>query len=147
MPRHVEPIQCGILIRAPPKRVWDALATSRGLDAWFTAGAEVDARPGGSIRFRWRGWGPDRVTGEDGGPVLEAETQRRLVFQWRPDSPDYATTVRIELEEAGGGTVVRVHEDGYRDTPSGRRAQLDCAAGWGEALALLKMYLEHGLRY
>jgi hypothetical protein len=26
-------------------------------------------------------------------------------------------------------------------------ALVECAAGWGEALALLKMYLEHGVTY
>lgn len=140
-------LDTSILIRAAPERVYDALATAQGLDAWFTAGSEVDARPGGYIRFRWRDWGPDSYTGEDGGAVLAAERPSLLEFEWHPDGPAYATTVRIELAAHQHGTLVRLTERGYRDTPAGRRRQLECAAGWGEALALCKVYVEHGLRY
>jgi uncharacterized protein YndB with AHSA1/START domain len=130
------------LVRAEAERVYDAFATAEGLDGWFTSGAGVDARPGGEIRFRWKDWGPSRITAEDGGPVLEAERPRRFVFQWSPDDPSYATTVELTFEPVAEGTVVRVRESGYRDTPSGRRKMLECAAGWGEALTLCKFYVE-----
>ena len=42
---------------------------------------------------------------------------------------------------------MRLLEHGYQDTPSGRLAFADCATGWGEALKLLKFYLEHGVKY
>jgi uncharacterized protein YndB with AHSA1/START domain len=135
------------LVRASPERVYDALATGAGLDGWFTSGATVDPRPGGEIRFRWLEWGPEHVTDEDGGPVLEASRPERFVFQWYPDNPSYPTTVEVDFEPVEGGTLVRLVERGYRDTPSGRRACLNCAAGWGEALTLLKFHVEHGLRY
>ena len=51
------------------------------------------------------------------------------------------------LELIGRGTVVRSKESGYPDTPEGPRALLDCATGWGEALALLKFCLEKGVPY
>lgn len=140
-------IRHAVLIRADAEQVYDALTTTEGLDGWFTKNAQVDPRPGGAIRFRWVDWGPDHFSGEDGGPVLEADRPRRFVFQWRPDKPSYATTVEIELEAGNDGTVVRLLESGYHDTPSGRGACLDCAAGWGEALTLLKFYIEHGIRY
>ncbi len=142
-----ETIEHATFVAAPPEKVYDAVATSDGLDAWFTAGARVDARPNGRILFRWKDWGPDRITGEDGGPVLEARRPSRFVFQWRPDQPSYATTVEIDFEARAGGTVLRVREHGYEDTPSGRRKMLECACGWGEALTLLKFYVEHGIRY
>lgn len=142
-----EEIQCAILVAASPERIYDAFATAEGLDGWFTAGAEVDARPGGHIRFRWRDWGPERYSGEDGGPVLEADRGRRFIFQWQPDGPAYFTTVAMDFESVEGGTVVRLRERGYADTPSGRRRMLDCASGWGEALALAKFWVEHRVRY
>jgi uncharacterized protein YndB with AHSA1/START domain len=55
-------IRHAVLIRAAAEEVYDALATASGLDSWFTTGTSVDARPGGEIHFRWREWGPDRVT-------------------------------------------------------------------------------------
>jgi len=142
-----ERISHSALIRAAPERVYDAIATAEGLDGWFTTGATVDARPGGEIRFRWKDWGPDHFTGEDGGPVLEAKRPERFIFKWSPDSSSYATTVEINFEPVAEGTVVRVVEYGYEDTPSGRKKMLDCASGWGEALTLLKFYVEHGVRY
>jgi uncharacterized protein YndB with AHSA1/START domain/catechol 2,3-dioxygenase-like lactoylglutathione lyase family enzyme len=136
-----------VVVDAAPGAVYDALATAEGLDGWFTRGAAVEARPGGEIVFRWEAWGPGWVTAQDGGPVLEAERPERFAFQWHPDGPEYATTVEIDFERVDGGTRVRLREYGYRDTPSGLRAMLDCAAGWGEALALVKVYVEHGIRH
>jgi uncharacterized protein YndB with AHSA1/START domain len=144
---ELPPIQHAVFVRASAQRVYDAFTTAEGLDAWFTEGTTVDARTGGEIRFRWRDWGPDHVSGEDGGPVLEARRPERFVFQWHPDGKAYATTVEIDFEPSDEGTVVRLTERGYRDTPSGRKAILNCATGWGEALTLLKFYVEHGLAY
>jgi uncharacterized protein YndB with AHSA1/START domain len=142
-----EQISYATLVRASPEKVYDGIATAEGLDGWFTTGATVDARPGGEIRFRWKDWGPDRVTLEDGGPVLEAARPKRFVFQWSPDDPSYSTTVSIDFEPVEAGTVIRLTESGYHDTPGGRRKMLDCAGGWGEALTLWKFYVEHGIRY
>lgn len=142
-----EAIAHATFVAAAPEKVYDAIATAEGLEAWFTHGATVDARRNGSILFRWKDWGPDHVTGEDGGPVLEAQRPSRFVFQWRPDQPTYATTVELNFEARAHGTVLRVREHGYEDTPSGRRKMLECACGWGEALTLLKFYVEHGIRY
>ena len=127
--------------------MYEAFTTARGLNAWFTVGASVDPRPGGHIQFRWQDWGPDRVTGEGGGPVLEAIHPQRFVFQWHPENASYATTVEVDFISTQGGTNVRLREYGYQDTPSSRQCLVDCAAGWGEALTLLKVYVEHGVRY
>jgi uncharacterized protein YndB with AHSA1/START domain len=140
-------IRHSTLVRAGPQQVYNALASSEGLDGWFTRGAIVEAHPGGQITFRWLNWGPDRFTGQDSGPVLEAIPPRRFTFQWHPDNESYATTVEVDFEPVEDGTIIRLREQGYQDTPSGRAAFVDCAAGWGEALTLLKFYVEHGIRY
>jgi len=123
-----------MLVHATPERVYDALTTAQVLDSRFTTSAQVSARRGGVIHFRWPDWGPDRVTAEDSGPVLEAVRLTRFVFQRRPDHPSYIATVEIDLEAVRDGTVVRLRETGCHDTPDGRRAMLNCAAGWGEIL-------------
>jgi uncharacterized protein YndB with AHSA1/START domain len=140
-------IRHATFVRAPRERVFAVLATAEGLDGWFTTGAEVDLRAGGTIHWRWTDWGPDRVTAEDPAPILEVRPPERLVFQWHPQGPEHPTTVELDFEEAEGGTVVRVLERGYLDTPRGRAGFADCACGWGEALTLVKFYVEHGLRY
>lgn len=147
MERIKEPIIHSTFINAEPERVFDHLATSEGLDRWFTSGAQLDPKPGGEIRFRWTDWGPDRISGEDGGEILEYERPRRFVFQWRPDQPDYPTTVELLFQPHGAGTVVRLSESGYLQSHAGLRSMLDCATGWGEALTLCKFFVEHGIRY
>ncbi|HLE50978.1 MAG TPA: SRPBCC domain-containing protein, partial [Anaerolineales bacterium] len=71
----------------------------------------------------------------------------RFVFQWYPDNPSYPTTVEVDFQPTAGGTIIRLREHGYHDTPTGRKALINCATGWGEALTLLKFYVEHGIRY
>jgi uncharacterized protein YndB with AHSA1/START domain len=136
-----------VLVRAEPEIVYDALTTSDGLDSWFTTGAEIDFRPDDHIHFRWADWGPDKFSGEDGGPIIVAERPHKFVFQWHPFSDKFPTTVNITLEQSRDGTVVTLKETGYQDTPSGRVAFVSCATGWGEALTLLKFFVEHGVRY
>ncbi|HEV8534885.1 MAG TPA: SRPBCC domain-containing protein [Candidatus Limnocylindria bacterium] len=111
-------------VYAPRDRVYDVFATAKGLDAWFTKGAEVDARPGGRIVFRWKDWGVDRENVTSEGRVLEAKRPERFVFEWWDKDPAKATTVEVRFEERDGGTI-----------------------GWGEALTLAKFYVEHGLVY
>lgn len=142
-----EKVRVTILVRATPGRVYDAIATAEGLDAWFTTGATVDARPGGHIHFRWRDWGFDKYTGENGGPVLEARRPERFVFQWKVDTDSYNTTVEFDFEPVEQGTVVRLVEYSYEDTPTGLKDMLARASGWGEALTLMKFYVEHGVKY
>ena len=132
-------------VRAPRERVYDALTQAEHLDAWFTTGAEVDARPGGTMRWRWVGWGPDRVTEEDWGPVLEATRPERYVFRWQEQlvgRRSRSTSPTTPTERS-----IRLREHGYPDTPAGWAGFSDCSTGWGEALTLLKFYVEHGLRY
>jgi uncharacterized protein YndB with AHSA1/START domain len=133
------------LVRAPRERVYDALTQASELDAWFTSGAEVDLRPGGLVRWRWRRFGADEVTAEDSGPVLEARRPERYAFQWQKDLG--GTTVEVDFEEHPDGTVVRLREHGYPDTAEGWTGFSTCSTGWGEALTLLKFYVEHGIRY
>jgi len=142
-------IKQATLIRASPERVYDAIATAEGLDSWFTSGSVVDARPGGRIQFVWKDWGPDKYTTESDGPVLEAERGKRFVFQWNPDSGnrELATTIEINLEAVKEGTILRLREYGHENTSTSVAALAECAAGWGEAITLMKFYVEHGITY
>jgi uncharacterized protein YndB with AHSA1/START domain len=142
-----EKVKFNTLVRVKPERAYDAIATSDGLDAWFTTGASVDARPGGHIHFRWKDWGLERYTGENRGPVLEAKRPERFVFQWKADSGGYDTTVEINFEPVEEGTAVRLIEYGYEDTPAGMQDLLNRVSGWAQVLTLMKFYLEHGAKY
>lgn len=133
-------------IRAPAEKVYPLIATAEGLDRWFTSGASLDPRPNGEIVYRWRDWGPDRVTTEARGTVHEAVPSRRFVFDWDVGHGQRAVA-EFTIEPADGGCVLRLREHGYDDSDEGHRALADQASGWGEAMTLIKFMAEHGLRY
>ncbi|MGH9838292.1 MAG: SRPBCC family protein [Blastocatellia bacterium] len=142
-----EKVNFKTLIRVQPERAFDAISTGAGLNEWFTTGATVDLRPGGEIRFRWKDWGLERYTGETPGKVVEVRRPERYVFQWRADSGTYDTTVEITFEPVAEGTVVKLAETGYEDTPAGMQDLLNRVSGWAQVLTLMKFYLEHGVKY
>ncbi len=142
-----EKVTFSILIRDKRERVYDALTTADGLDAWFTSGASVDARPGGEIHFRWKDWGIERVTAENSGPVLEAVKPERFVFQWNSDDNSFMTTVEMDFAEFDKGTIVRLVEHGFPGTPQGTKNLSERASGWGHVMTLMKFYLEYGVKY
>ena len=127
-------------IRAPRERVYDAFATTDGLNAWFTEGGSVDARPGGAMKFTWVDWGPDKGSFESVGRVIEARRPERFVYRWGEEGKD-ATTVELTFEEREDGTLVQVREYGFVKIASA----LDNSSGWGEALTLAKFWVEHGI--
>lgn len=137
--------QC--LIYASPEKVFDTITTGSGWNAFFTHDTEVDPRPGGRIVFRWKDWGPQKYTVNAEGKVHRADRPNLFVFEWYPVGEDHPTIITFEMTLQESATVVTVTEDGYPNTPDGRAMILECASGWGEALTLLKFYLEHGITY
>ena len=100
-------------------------------------------------------WGPVHTGLEIGGPITAIEPSARFAFQWT--TAGHPTTVDFRLEPRGDGTIVVLTENGYTEqdlAPTGVVGSVDnrspfamCARGWGEALTLLKFYLEHGVTY
>ncbi len=142
-----EKVDFSILFRVPAERVYDALATAAGLDEWFTSGAEVDARAGGEIHFRWQNWGLENYSGENSGTVLAARRPTRFAFMWKADSGTYNTKVEINFSEVEEGTLVRLIESGYEATTAGMQDLLNRTSGWAHVLTLMKFYLEHSVKY
>jgi uncharacterized protein YndB with AHSA1/START domain len=132
-------------IAASPEKVYDTITSAKEWDAFFTTGMRLEPHEGGICSFAWKDWGPDSYTLTVPGRVIEASRPRRFKFQWGREGRE--TEVCFELEECPGGTVVTLTEEGYKDDRDGRAMILECAAGWGEAITLLKFYIEKGLVY
>jgi uncharacterized protein YndB with AHSA1/START domain len=132
-------------IAASPEKVYDTITSAESWDSFFTTGMRLEPVPGGRCGFSWKDWGPDFYTLTVPGEVVEAIRPERFVFRW--GNGEKETTVRFELSAQHGGTVITLTEEGYKDTPEGHAAILECASGWGEALTLLKFYIEHGVVY
>ncbi len=131
-------------IHATPEKVYDTITSADGWNAFFTHNSEIDPRPGGKFIWRWKNWGPDKYTVEVDGAVLEMHRPHKFVFEWGSSHP---TKIEINLTAENNGTVLRLKESGYLDTPHARAMIVECASGWGEAITLLKFYLEHGIKY
>jgi uncharacterized protein YndB with AHSA1/START domain len=140
-------IKYSTFINAPVEKVYKTLTTADGWNAWFTKATTIDLRVGGAIEFVWRDWAVDHVDFEDGGEILEVEQSRKFSFTWhRAYSP---TTVTFSLRKLGDGTVVDLTDSGYKfeDLSNEFCGFAVCCSGWGEALTLLKVYIEHGITY
>jgi uncharacterized protein YndB with AHSA1/START domain len=101
-------IDYSLRIEAPAELVFAMLTEAELLTDWMASEAQVDRRPGGA--FRWVYENGDVVLGR----FIEIQAPSRLVlaYGWeRPLSrgiPPDSTEVEITLEEADGGTLLRL---------------------------------------
>ena len=66
-----------LTLSARMDHVWRALMDPELLVRWFpTEAADVDLRPGGTVRFVWE-------SSRDEGVIDEVTPNARLVFRWR----------------------------------------------------------------
>ncbi|MFF2448378.1 SRPBCC domain-containing protein [Neobacillus sp. NPDC058068] len=132
-------------IKVPLEEVYKTVSTSQGWNAWFTDDTSLEINPDGTgeLRLRWTNFGSENVNVEDGGKILEATPNKRFVFQWSPGEQN--STVTFKLEPYKDGTLVVLNETGYTNSGKDLKACIGCAVGWGEALTLLKIYLEYGI--
>jgi uncharacterized protein YndB with AHSA1/START domain len=134
-----------VYVDLPVARVFELLTTADGWNAWFTSGATMDSRPGGSLTFEWRDFGPDFYTAHDFGRVLKVVQNEEFSFTWHPSEQE--TVVTFKFEPRGNGCIVTVHEHGYEFKLSDVAVALQVASGWGEAMTLFKFYAEIGKLY
>jgi len=98
-----------VVIQAAPAVVFAFLTETPRWAAWWGAGSEIDARPGGKMKIVYPGG--TEATGE----VIEVSAPRRIAFTYGYASgkliPPGGSRVTIELEPIGAATRLRlVHE-------------------------------------
>ena len=133
-------------INAPVETVWELLATEEGVNRWFTDESTLEGQVGGALVFRWRELANDGGTMELYGRVVQYDPGACFVFDWQADSGTYDLRCQIEFEVAGDGTVVRLNEQGFQNTPRGLQDLLNRQSGWSQQLTRLKVFAEHGIR-
>jgi uncharacterized protein YndB with AHSA1/START domain len=129
MTQSTDRIEKQIFIKAPRKRVWRALTDPNEFGQWFRVklanGFSPGARTSGNITYEGYEHLQWNVT------VEEMVPERLFSWLWVPNAIDPArdysreptTRVVFELEEAPGGTLLRVTESGFDQVPVDRRAQ------------------------
>ena len=147
-------------VAAAAERVFQALTDAKQLVAWWgqeptveLSLCEMDARPGGRWRFRWRP-SPGTEKGaiyeqlsrngaseyEAHGEILDYVPGRLLVWSWSANwhaDPAHPTVVRWELSPTKTGTHVRVTHSGLTRESVARQ---DYSAGWEGVLKLLRTF-------
>ncbi|MCN0178171.1 SRPBCC family protein [Salinispora arenicola] len=120
-----------VTIDAPVTLVYQLLTDPAHLVRWLADEADIEARPGGLVR--WRHANGDVCTGQ----VVEAVPSRRLVFTYgwaRPEVqiPPGSTTVEIDLAATPDGTRLRLTHHGLAD----HMAEIH-SGGWAHYLSRL----------
>jgi uncharacterized protein YndB with AHSA1/START domain len=153
-------IEKKILLRAPKKRVWRALADSKEFGNWFGMKFDGPFTLGAVMRGVLS---PTKVNAEVAkaqksheGTVFEItieqmEPERLFSFRWHPHAVDRhvdysaepTTLVAFALEEVAGGVLLTVTESGFDRIPIARRAKAFTAneGGWGMMVKVLEEYL------
>jgi uncharacterized protein YndB with AHSA1/START domain len=123
-------------INAPLERVYEAVTTPLGLDAWWTKRSRGDAREGAEYEL---GFGPGydwraRVSRAVPGAEFELEIVRA-------DQDWTGTRVGFRLERRGDRTQVQFRHTGWPAPNEHWRVSTYC---WAMYLRILRRWVEHG---
>ena len=98
-----------VTIAARRETVFRYFTDSERFAAWWGKGSTIEPRPGGTVHIRFPG---DVVAG---GEVIEIAPPERIVFSYGFESgkpiPIGASRVTVTLEEAAGGTLVKLRHE------------------------------------
>lgn len=138
-------LEFSIEVPGTEEQVWQAIATARGMSAWF-APTELEEREGGALRFVM---GPDM---DSVGQVVRWEPPRRLVYEedWAslmgqdPDALSPLTSEFVVEARSGGTCVVRVTSSGFGTGAEWEQEWWDTLGpGWMPFFDNLRLYLAH----
>ncbi|MBL8066174.1 MAG: SRPBCC domain-containing protein [Chthonomonadaceae bacterium] len=127
-------------LAAPQAKVWDAIATAKGICSWFCQRVIGDWSPGQTVEMAW---GEDRVKAK----VVASEPMTRFAYRWVPgcanDGLPYeeanTTEVEFTLTPTASGTRLRLVESGFSKLPASHieRCFRDNDQGWDDELPKL----------
>ncbi len=143
-------IEKEVLIRAPRSRVWRAIVDRTQFGEWFKcAFPPGDFVPGEVVN------GKITYPGYEGLPmdikVVDVVPEQRLSYRWVPYGVDPVvdfekeptTLVTFTLEDAPGGTQLRIVESGFDRIPADKRdeAYRMNEGGWAEQVQNVARYV------
>lgn len=141
-------------VSRPVHEVFEAVADPAKLSGYFTTGGAVGRlETGQTVQWEFADF-PGAFPVE----VIEVVQDQKIVLKWEASEgapedgqpevgANYLTTVTMSfsLLDDGARTLVRIAEEGWRETPAGLKASYGNCMGWSQMLAALKAYVEHGL--
>lgn len=139
-----------ITIHVPPKLVYDAWSTTRGIEAWFLRRAvfyapngrqrDVEERfqQGDSYMWMWHGY-PDHVSEKKN--ILTANGKDFLQFSFSGDC-----IVSVNIKSENNETICELEQNNFpEDDQEKIDLHIGCSTGWTFYLANLKSILEGGI--
>jgi len=107
-------LEFSVEVPGTPEQVWQAIATAKGMSAWFLP-TEMEEREGGSLHFTM---GPDmgshgRVTGWDPPRRIVYEEDWAALMGKDPDALSPLTSEFLVEAQSGGTCIVRVTTSGF----------------------------------
>ena len=134
-------------IARPVAEVFEAVVNPDQLSRYFTTGGATGRiEPGATVT-----WDFHDYPGAFPVWVREVESERRIVLEWEANDRGagedaYRTTVTMTFEPIEDGrTLVRIREEGWRETETGLQGSYDNCGGWMQMLCALKAWIEHGI--
>jgi uncharacterized protein YndB with AHSA1/START domain len=138
-------LEFSVEVPGTPEQVWQAIATAKGMSAWFLP-TEMEEHEGGSLHFTM---GPEM--GSD-GRVTDWDPPHRIVYEedWAalmgkdPDALSPLTSEFLVEAQSGGSCVVRVTSSGF-GTGAAWESEFwdDMAISWKPFFDNLRLYLSH----
>ena len=134
--------------------VFEAVADPARLSAYFTTGGAIGRlETGATVQ-----WAFAEFPGTHPVEVVEVVQDERIVLCWAASEgaseggdpavdTGYMTTVTMTFQplDAGARTLVRIAEEGWRQTPAGLKASYGNCMGWSQMLSALKASVEYDI--
>jgi|SRR5437660_8355844 len=146
---NTDKIEKRILLRAPRSRVWRALSDAQEFGSWFGVQLAGRFEPGARVSGKVTHPGYEHLTFEIS--VERMEPERFFSWRWHPApvdagvdySKEPTTLVVFELEDAAGGTMLKVVESGFDKIPLERRAKAFELndEGWGLQMKAIERHV------
>ena len=143
-------IEKTVMLRAPRRRVWEALSNVVEFSTWFRTNFVGEFAEGATVRGRPTFPGYEHLTIEI--RIERMEPERCFSFRWHPYevdmTKDYSaeptTLVEFVLEDAPGGTKLTVTESGFDALPEGRRFEAfrENEKGWIDQMRSVTRHVE-----
>lgn len=134
-----------IMIKAPKKRVYEAMTDVDQIVKWFPTAVEGKIEAGERPIFDFGEYGKNQVL------IIAADPYEYFAYKWIPGSKHFVgdvlskphTLVEFRIVEADGVSTVTLTESGFADLPAelAEKALSDNTGGWEYMLGRLEKYL------
>lgn len=138
-------LEFSVEVPGTPEQVWQAVATARGMNAWFLS-TELEEREGGSLHFSM---GPEmgsdgHITGWDPPRRITYEEDWAALMGMDPEALSPLTSEFVVEARSGGTCVVHVTSSGF-GTGADWESEFwdDMATSWLPFFDNLRLYLAH----